>query len=73
MELTKRAFLIVLGPKAQASLARNAATLSPSYPRAYPFVMDHGRGAEVSDVDGNRFSIGPRASPSARPATCTTR
>jgi 4-aminobutyrate aminotransferase len=47
--------LDVPGPKAQAILARDAATISPSYPRAYPFVMDHGRGAEVWDVDGNRY------------------
>ena len=43
------------GPKAQALLARDAKVVSPSYPRDYPFVMDHGRGAEVWDVDGNRF------------------
>jgi 4-aminobutyrate aminotransferase len=43
------------GPKARAILARDAAVTSPSYPRDYPFVMDHGRGAEVWDVDGNRF------------------
>ncbi len=47
--------LHVPGPKAQAILARDTATISPSYPRAYPFVMDHGRGAEVWDVDGNRY------------------
>jgi 4-aminobutyrate aminotransferase len=43
------------GPNANALLARDAAVTSPSYPRDYPFVMDHGRGAEVWDVDGNRF------------------
>ena len=43
------------GPKAQAMLARDAAVVSPSYPRDYPFVMSHGRGVEVWDVDGNRF------------------
>ncbi|MBN1995009.1 MAG: acetyl ornithine aminotransferase family protein [Anaerolineae bacterium] len=43
------------GPKAQALLARDAKVVSPSYPRDYPFVMDHGRGAEAWDVDGNRF------------------
>lgn len=43
------------GPKARAILARDASVTSPSYPRDYPFVMDHGRGAEVWDVDGNRF------------------
>jgi len=43
------------GPHARAILARDAAVTSPSYPRDYPFVMDHGRGVEVWDVDGNRF------------------
>ena len=43
------------GPKARELLARDAACVSPSYPRDYPFVMSHGRGAEVWDVDGNRF------------------
>ena len=43
------------GPKAKELLARDAAVVSPSYPRDYPFVMSHGRGAEVWDVDGNRF------------------
>lgn len=43
------------GPKARALIARDAAVVSPSYPRDYPFVMSHGRGVEVWDVDGNRF------------------
>jgi 4-aminobutyrate aminotransferase len=43
------------GPKARALLARDALVVSPSYPRDYPFVMSHGKGAEVWDVDGNRF------------------
>ena len=43
------------GPKARALLARDAECVSPSYPRDYPFVISHGRGAEVWDVDGNRF------------------
>ncbi len=43
------------GPKAREMLARDAAVVSPSYPRDYPFVMSHGRGAEIWDVDGNRF------------------
>lgn len=29
--------------------------VSPSYPRAHPFVIDHGKGVEVWDVDGNRY------------------
>ena len=43
------------GPKARAMIERDAAVISPSYPRDYPFVMSHGRGSEVWDVDGNRF------------------
>ncbi len=43
------------GPKAQALLKRDALVTSPSYPRDYPFVMSHGKGVEVWDVDGNRF------------------
>jgi 4-aminobutyrate aminotransferase len=43
------------GPKAQSLLERDRAVSSPSYPRDYPFVMSHGRGVEVWDVDGNRF------------------
>ena len=43
------------GPKAKAIIERDSSVISPSYPRAYPFVMDHGKGTEVWDVDGNRF------------------
>ena len=43
------------GPKARAILERDVKVISPSYPRDYPFVMSHGRGTEVWDVDGNRF------------------
>jgi len=43
------------GPKARALVKRDQAVISPSYPRGYPFVMDHGRGTEAWDVDGNRF------------------
>jgi 4-aminobutyrate aminotransferase len=43
------------GPKARELIARDSLVVSPSYPRDYPFVMSHGRGAEVWDVDGNRF------------------
>lgn len=43
------------GPKAKALIARDQTVISPSYPRGYPFVMDHGKGTEVWDVDGNRF------------------
>ena len=43
------------GPKARALIERDRAVTTPSYPRDYPFVMAKGRGAEVWDVDGNRF------------------
>jgi 4-aminobutyrate aminotransferase len=43
------------GPKAKALIARDDQVISPSSPRDYPFAMSHGRGAEVWDVDGNRF------------------
>ena len=43
------------GPKAKAMLERDQKVVSSSYPRAYPLVMDHGKGVEVWDADGNRF------------------
>jgi 4-aminobutyrate aminotransferase len=43
------------GPKAKNIIARDQTFISPSYPRYYPFVMGHGKGAEVWDIDGNRF------------------
>src|SRR5687767_2134595 len=43
------------GPRAQELIARDHAVLSPSYTRPYPLVVDHGEGAIVEDVDGNRF------------------
>ena len=47
--------MLLPGPKARHYIERDQAVISPSYPRSYPFVMDHGRGVEVWDVDGNRF------------------
>ena len=43
------------GPKALALIERDKKVISSSYPRGYPFVMDHGKGVEVWDPDGNRF------------------
>jgi 4-aminobutyrate aminotransferase len=43
------------GPKARALIKRDSSVISPSYARGVPFVMDHGKGTEVWDVDGNRF------------------
>ena len=52
---SQRIITIPPGPHAQAVLKRDALVLSKSYARDYPFVMDHGKGAEVWDVDGNRY------------------
>ena len=43
------------GPKARALIERDRVVVSPSYVRDYPFAMARGKGAEVWDVDGNRF------------------
>jgi len=43
------------GPNAMAIIQRDQAVISQSYARAYPFVMDHGSGSTVWDVDGNCF------------------
>ncbi len=43
------------GPKAQDIIARDGKVITPSYMRDYPFVMDHGQGAEVWDVEGRRY------------------
>lgn len=45
----------VPGPQAQEYLRRDAEAVSPSYTRSYPFVMDHGQGSVVWDVDGVQF------------------
>jgi 4-aminobutyrate aminotransferase len=43
------------GPRARAIVERDAAVVSPSYPRCAPFVMARGEGAGVEDVDGNVY------------------
>lgn len=43
------------GPRAKAIIERDELVLSPSYTRCYPLVVDHGQGAIIEDVDGNRF------------------
>ena len=43
------------GPLGEAILAADNRVISPSYTRSYPFIMSHGRGCVVWDVDGNRF------------------
>jgi len=47
--------LSVPGKIAKEYLERDRKIISPSYPRAYQFMMDHGLGSEVWDVDGNRY------------------
>jgi len=43
------------GPLAAEWVQRDDQVISPSYTRGYPFVMDHGRGCDVWDVDGKRY------------------
>lgn len=44
-----------VGPLAGNVIQRDRATLSPSYTRVYPLVVDHAQGSEVWDVDGRRY------------------
>lgn len=43
------------GDRAEAIIQRDRTVMSPSLPRSYPLVIDHASGAEVWDVDGNRY------------------
>lgn len=43
------------GPLADSIIERDHKVLSPSLPRSYPLVIDHARGADVWDVDGNHY------------------
>jgi len=43
------------GPKARAVVKRDSATISPSYTRYYPLVVDSGNNCIVKDVDGNEY------------------
>ncbi len=43
------------GVNAKRLIERDNKVISPSYPRGYPFVMDHGKGVYVWDVDDNKF------------------
>jgi 4-aminobutyrate aminotransferase len=43
------------GPKARAILERDRAVVSRAYGRVADFVMSHGVGSQVWDVDGNRY------------------
>lgn len=44
-----------MGQKAAEFIQRDNKVISPSYTRDYPFVMSHGHGSEVWDVDGERY------------------
>lgn len=43
------------GTRGEAIINRDKKVLSPSLPRSYPLVIDHAKGTEVWDVDGNRY------------------
>ncbi|MEI7989222.1 MAG: acetyl ornithine aminotransferase family protein [Chloroflexota bacterium] len=43
------------GPKGRAIIERDRKVNSSCYTRPYPFVMDHGKGVDVWDVDNNHF------------------
>ena len=43
------------GPRARAVLARDAKVVSQAHARPYPLVVAEGRGAQLTDVDGNRY------------------
>ena len=43
------------GPRAKAMISVDEQYTSPSYTRGYPLAVDHGEGAVIVDVDGNRF------------------
>jgi 4-aminobutyrate aminotransferase len=43
------------GPKARVAVEDDSRLISPSYTRSYPLVAKSGRGARVTDADGNEF------------------
>jgi 4-aminobutyrate aminotransferase len=43
------------GPRARAAVEADRRLISPSYTRSYPLVAKSGRGARVTDADGNEF------------------
>jgi 4-aminobutyrate aminotransferase len=47
--------LIGSGPLGRAVIERDTASLSPSYTRDYPLVIDRAQGSEVWDIDGRRY------------------
>lgn len=47
--------LSTIGPQAREIIERDVASLSPSYTREYPLVVERAQGSEVWDVDGRRY------------------
>ena len=47
--------LNVPGPKAKSMIERDREVVAPAFGRVADFVMSHGRGSQVYDVDGNRY------------------
>ena len=45
------------GPKAQKMIERDKAVISSSYPRDYPFVMDHGKAQKYGMWTATAFWI----------------
>ena len=43
------------GPKAKAIIEKDKRYVSPSYTRGYPLVAVDGKGAIITDPDGNKF------------------
>jgi len=44
-----------VGPRARAVIERDKESLSPSFTREYPLVVDRAQGSELWDVDGRRY------------------
>ena len=58
--------------KSREYVQRDSVSVSPSYTRSYGFVMDHGKGSDVWDVDGNKyldFAAGIAANEDSHPAS----
>ena len=47
--------MVTPGPRARALLARDAQVVSQAHGRPYPLVVAEGHGAQLTDVDGNRY------------------
>lgn len=57
MDISKLPLLTtpVPGPRAQAVVARNHQSVTPSLPHVYSLVAQRAQGSMIEDVDGNRF------------------